>query len=88
MAEERRQICAGRRAVQEFSAGPQSAGLSGSADRVPQPVAIASSRSRRSHFGGSKPLVRQRCAIAADVNAVMKARAAATSVLLAGIAAA
>jgi hypothetical protein len=40
------------------------------------------------HFGGSKPLLRQRSAISADVSAAMKARAAAGSVLLAGIAAA
>ena len=40
------------------------------------------------HFGGSKPLLRQRSAIAVDVRAAMKARAAAGSVLLAGIAAA
>jgi hypothetical protein len=39
------------------------------------------------HFGGSKPLARQRSAIAVDVRAAMKARAAAGSVLLAGIAA-
>jgi hypothetical protein len=41
-----------------------------------------------SYFGGSKPLARQRGAIASDVSAAMKARAAAGSVLLAGIAAA
>jgi hypothetical protein len=38
------------------------------------------------HFGGSNPLVRQRSAIVGEVSAVMKARAAAGSVLLAGIA--
>jgi hypothetical protein len=43
---------------------------------------------RPPHFGGSKPLLRQRCAIALDVSAAMKACAAAGSVLLAGIAAA
>ncbi len=45
-------------------------------------------RYRGRHFGGSKPLLRQRSAIAAEVRAAMKARAAAASVLLAGIAAA
>lgn len=88
MGEERRQLCAGRRAVQEFSPSPSKRGRSRSADRAPRPVAMASSGSGKSHFGGSKPLARQRCAMAAEVNAVMKARAAATSVLLAGIAAA
>jgi len=38
------------------------------------------------HFGGSKPLARQRSAIAVEVSATMKARAAAGSVLLDGIA--
>ena len=40
------------------------------------------------HFGGSNPLLRQRSAISADASAATKARAAAGSVLLAGIAAA
>jgi hypothetical protein len=40
------------------------------------------------HFGGSKPLLRQRSAMAGDVSAVMKAPAAAGPVLLNGMAAA
>ena len=48
----------------------------------------AAARPHSLYFGGSKPLARQRSAIAAEVSAAMKARAAAGSVLLAGIAAA
>src|SRR5262249_6584857 len=43
---------------------------------------------KSTYFGGSNPFSRQRGAIAADVSAVMNARAAGTSVRLAGIAAA
>jgi hypothetical protein len=48
----------------------------------------ALSKRYRGHFGGSKPFSRQRAAMACEVNALMKARAAVGSVLLAGMAAA
>ena len=52
------------------------------------PSENATTQAVQDHFGGSKPLARQRCAMAGEASAEMKARAAAGSVLLAGIAAA
>jgi hypothetical protein len=51
-------------------------------------IEAASAPTNRPHLGGSNPFARQRSAMAGDVRAATKARAAAAAVLLAGIAAA
>ena len=54
---------------------------------IPTPDPSPQGGGEQNHFGGSKPFARQRSAIACEVSAVMKERAAGASVLLAGIAA-